>query len=42
MNKMYAAPKAEMIELMAQTPVLSYSSAEGNQPEEPVLEDEKK
>jgi hypothetical protein len=41
MNKMYAAPKAEMIELMAQTPVLSYSSATGNQPEQPIGEDDK-
>ena len=43
MKKMnYAAPVAEMIALEAQTPVLSYSSATGNQPEEPVGEDDKK
>jgi hypothetical protein len=32
MNKMYAAPKAEMIALEIQTPVLGYSYGEGTQP----------
>lgn len=42
MNKMYAAPVAEMIALEAQTPVLSYSSGTGYQPETPIGEDEGK
>lgn len=32
MNKMYAAPMAEVITLEIQTPVLGYSNGEGTQP----------